>query len=417
MSVTRLEAGRKSDNGLTSPKKVLYVSHSAQLYGAERCLLQLLSQLDQKRFHPIVVLPGDGPLVRELEQMSIPFVVIPSMRAWLSRKNRLWMFFLSIGILPFLTLSVTRLVRLIHEHSIDLIHSNSLVILDGAIAARLTGRPHVWHARELLAPETFHKFLFGPRAAVSIIRRLTDYIIAISKVTYESLVSQMRDAHGVHIMYDGVPMTSQPSSEAILEARRALGIPVDARLVGQIAQLSPAKGVEDFLLAASIVRDRIPQVVFLVVGGESQRHPHYRQHLDDLIRRYSLEGHVRLTGFREDVSDILAALDVLVLASHYEPFGRVLLEGMAFGKAIVAARTGGIPEIVEDGVTGFLVPPGDSQAIAQSILKILDDPTLARAMGQAGRVRVEQHFGLDQYVQVECLYETMLNTPISIGQV
>jgi glycosyltransferase involved in cell wall biosynthesis len=386
--------------------KILYISHSAELYGAEQCLLLLLDNLDKDRFSPVVVLPKDGPLKQKLVDISIPVEIIPSIRSWLSRKNQIWRLLLLIAIIPFVLFSVLRLRRLIAAYDIALVHTNSLVIIDGALAARLSKIPHIWHAREILIPETAHKFFLGPQAAISIIEHLSDRVIAISDAVHQNFRQAIQPSQ-IETIYDGVE-TATRSTLARHQIRQTLGVSDDIPLIGEIAQINPVKGYEDLVIAAAIVRQVIPNAVFIGVGNSSKADLLYKQRIIDLIKQYNLQDSFKLIGFRDDIPEILSALDLLILPSRYEPFGRVLIEAMAAGKPVVGTQVGGIPEIIEDGVTGLLVPPYSPNALAKAITTILQDPARAQQMGRAGQQRVQTHFNLKRYVEIEKIYEELL---------
>jgi glycosyltransferase involved in cell wall biosynthesis len=384
---------------------ILYISHSAELYGAEQCLLLLLSSLDKRRFSPIVVLPKDGPLKQKLDDLSIPVEIVPTMRAWLNRRGKVWRFLLIIATLPFIVLSVLRLRKLIATQQVDLVHTNSLVVVDGALAARLSKIPHVWHAREILLPATSHKFFLGHRAAISIIKRLSDRVIAVSEAIYHNFQNSGAD-HRLELVYDGVEVT-HPPDDARHQIRQTLGIADDIPLVGEIAQIQPVKAYEDLVAAAAIVRQAIPNAAFIGIGDSSKSNFSYKQRVIDLIKEHNLQDSFKLIGFRDDILQVLSALDLLALPSHYEPFGRVLIEAMAAGKPTVGTQVGGIPDIIEDGVTGLLVPPGSPDALAKAITTILEDPIKARQMGDAGQRRVQAHFNLKSYARIEKIYEEL----------
>jgi glycosyltransferase involved in cell wall biosynthesis len=171
--------------------------------------------------------------------------------------------------------------------------------------------------------------------------------------------------------------------------RAELGIPDDVPVVGMVAHLTPWKGHEDFLSVAA----KVPGARCLVSGGDIYETEGHAGYLERLRRRavdLGLGGRVHFLGNRDDVPEVLAALDVLVhCPTAPEPFGRSVAEAMAVGKPVVAARAGGLPEIVEDDVTGLLVPPGDVTACATAVTRLLSDPALRARMGAAGRRRAE----------------------------
>lgn len=384
---------------------ILYLSHSAQIYGAEQSLLQLLKGLDRDRFSPVVVLPQEGPLKQRIADLSIPVEIVPSIRAWLTRRAGIMRLLHHIGLVPFLVRSVWTLTKLIRRYHIELVHTNSLVVIDGALAARLSGISHVWHAREMLIHKSPHNFLFGPRSALSLVNRLADRVIAISNAV-RLCFEQVGDDSKIMVVYNPIDIKIFKKFGAEGSIRWGLNIPQGVPLVGEIANIRPAKGYEDLVVAGALVRQSIPNVRFMMVGGAP--YAFYKKRITMLINDYGLGDCFVFTGFRPDVPEIISTLDLLVLPSHYEPFGRVLVEAMAAGKPVIGTNVGGIPEIIEDGVTGLLVPSHSPDKLAEAIITILQNPSLARQMGEAGRRRARERFSVEQHVaKIQEVYEEL----------
>jgi len=385
---------------------ILYLSHSAQLYGAEQSLLLLLKGLDRNRFSPVVVLPGEGPLKERIEALAIPVEIVPSIRGWLTRRSGVMRVLHHIGLVPFLVCSVWKLTKLIRRYRIDLVHTNSLVVIDGALAARLLGIPHVWHAREMLVRNSPFNFLLGPRAATSLINYLSDRIVAISQAVYDCFEQNVMTTK-VTVVYNPVDSSALGTRAAKTDMRRVFQIPAEAPLVGEVGYLHPIKGYEDLVAAAAHVRQVIPQARFVAVGDMPKAW--YEKRIRSLIDSYGLQKTFILAGYQSQMASVYSALDLVVLPSHYETFGRVLVEAMAAGKPVIGTNVGGIPEIIEDGVTGLLVPPHSPGELAKAIIKLLQDPDLARRMGEAGRERARGRFALERHVSgIQRIYDELL---------
>jgi glycosyltransferase involved in cell wall biosynthesis len=176
-----------------------------------------------------------------------------------------------------------------------------------------------------------------------------------------------------------------------------------------LAQIVPGKRQEDFIVAATLVHPLFPKAHFLMVGGEITSS--YGQFLQALSRRLGATDYIVWTGFLENPIPLLQQLDIVVLSSRDEPFGLVVIEAMAAAKPVVGTLSGGIPEIIVDGETGLLVPPESPRELAEAISTLLQNPDMARTMGQAGRQRVERYFLLDQYVDnIEKIYLELLGS-------
>jgi glycosyltransferase involved in cell wall biosynthesis len=182
--------------------------------------------------------------------------------------------------------------------------------------------------------------------------------------------------------------------------------------IGLIGRISPWKGQHIFLQAATHVAARFPNARFVVVGAALFSEDAYDQKVRQMPRELEIERVVEFTGFRHDIYSVIASLDLVVHASTIgEPFGQVIIEGMAAGKPVVATNGGGVPEIVEDGRTGLLVPMGNASAMADAICKILTDPQWAREMGTRARQRVQDHFTVELTARrVEQVYRQVLGS-------
>ena len=178
------------------------------------------------------------------------------------------------------------------------------------------------------------------------------------------------------------------------ELRAAIGLPEGVPVVGIVAALRPEKRHDVFLEAAALVRGKVPQCRFLVVGDGTER-----ERLETLARQRNLDGAVHFSGTRDDVPEVLALMDVVLLTSQMEANPVSILEAMASEKPVVATRVGSVPETVRHGVTGILVPPGDAGGIAAATIELLAQPDRAAVMGRAGREEVLAHWSIDRMVQ------------------
>ena len=170
--------------------------------------------------------------------------------------------------------------------------------------------------------------------------------------------------------------------------RAELGVPAAAAVVGTVGRISTQKAQDDFLRAAALIRDQRPDTVFLIVGGSDD--PELSRRLHTLTADLGLADQVRFTGYRSDLADVYAALDVFVLSSHWEGFGLVLVEAMAAGRPVVTTDVGPVAEVVGREGAAVLVPPGASHRLAAEVLALLQDPERAAQVGRLGEVRARQ---------------------------
>jgi len=211
----------------------------------------------------------------------------------------------------------------------------------------------------------------------------------------------------IQLAYSGIHLTCQFDAVDTTSVRRQHHLKPDRPVIGSVASLFPRKGHEHLLEALVEVRKEIPDIYCFIVGEGDHR---YQEKLHEIVQVRGLQTCVTFSGFQKNVMEYVAAFDVFVLPSVLEGFGIVLLEAMALKKPIVASRVGGIPEVVEDGVTGLLVPPGDPKSLARALVRLLRDPPTRFRMGQAGRQRLETYFTLEQTMaKLQGLYRSLVS--------
>jgi len=385
----------------SSELRILYVAPSNDLYGSDIVLLNLINRLDRNKFRPYVALPSDvkadGRLTAELSKLDIPYY-FP--KVTVLRKKYLSLFgiaYLSL-LLP---VSVVELSSIVRAQKIDLIHSNSGLVLSGAIAAKALGVAHLWHIHELLTtPASLGKILGQTYP------RFSEAIVAVSQPVKQWLDKvDPRNRAKVTVIHSGTDLeTFNPNVDGAA-VRAELGFTEEDIVIGVVGRLSYRKGQDCFLRAAQHIAEKYPRTRFLIVGDTFDKQDDLSYKLRRLASELSLDQHVVFSPFRKDIARVMAALSILVLPSRLpEAFPTTILEAMATGRPVVATACGGAEESVRDGITGFIVPIEDTEAMVQAIDRLVADPTLRTSMGQAGRRRVEEHFSLMSSV---CLFQEL----------
>ena len=383
------------------PAKVLLVNNSADIYGASRCLLRIVKLLDRTKFEPIVLMPGPGPLENDLRDAKIRTIIFPELSV-IERK-----ILNPLGLMRFVLnfpLSVIGLRRILKEQQIDLVHTNTGVMLSPGLAACLAGVPNVWHIRDwFLEFPLFWKFYSR------YIHAFSSRILAVS----DAVAGQFPASFGATVLHDGFELAefaiSDPAAGAKFRAEYGLGDGLVVGCVGRIKLIR--KGQEVLLRAAGLLKQRGVRARYVIVGAPF---PGNEWHLDELaaiIREHGLEGDVVFTGELENPLPAYAAMDVFVLPSAQpEPFGGVVMEAMCRGLPVIATNSGGSVQQVADGETGYLVPPGNAPALAAKLELLLGDAALRRQFGEAGQRRIEERFDLKKMVErIEGVYEECLH--------
>jgi len=390
---------------MARPKRILFVDHTAALSGGEIALLNLVSRLDRRRYTPIVVLGAEGPVAERLRAAGVQTHVLPLDRSVAeARKDRLGASaLLRWGGLAAALAYTWRLARFIAARRVDLVHTNSLKAdVIGGIAGRLAGKPVLWHVRDRIETD----YLPAPVVRVfrAVCRIVPTAVVVNSAATMATLrlPPARRTRVRARVVHDGTELFAAPNPRHD-DGGRPL-------VVGLVGRISRWKGQHVFLQATAVVAKNFPAARFRIIGAALFQERAYESELRDLTRSLGMTERVEFTGFRADVQRAIAELDVLVHASiSGEPFGQVVIEAMAAAKPVVATDGGGIPEIVQQEVTGLLVPMGDAPAMAAAISRLLGDPQLRRVMGRRGWERVRDHFTLERTVgAIESLYADLL---------
>jgi glycosyltransferase involved in cell wall biosynthesis len=281
--------------------------------------------------------------------------------------------------------SVLGLARILRRQRADVVHAHTAhaVTLAG-LAGRIARAPLVLAARRV-------DFALSRLGRLKL-RHLADRVIAVSDGVARVLAQGGVPDSRIEVVRSAIDLDAARAGADPARFRAELGIG-DVPLVGTVGALVDHKDHETLVAAAALVHARRPDAVF-VIAGEGER----RAALVALIEARGLAGTVRLLGFRHDVPSILAALDVFVLSSHLEGLGTTVLDAMSAGAPVVATRTGGVPEMIDDQRTGLLVPPRDPAGLAAAIGRLLDDRALAARLRDAARNAVGERFGADRMV-------------------
>ena len=352
--------------------------------GTERQVVNLVGGLNRARFDlHLGCLARRGQFLDEVESHQVPIAEYPtnSLYNLTSWKQRL------------------KLARYLRNNHIDIVHSYGFYGNLFAIpAARLVRTPVVIAAIR----DTGEMLTRAQRLAQKLVCRLADCVLVNADAIRRWLIGQGYAAEKIHVIRNGIAPPKPVGREAAARVRRELGVTADVPLIGVLSRLNKMKGVEYFLEAAAGMGRRDPR--FLIIGDGG-----HRKELEQYAAGLGLGERVLFTGFRTDVSDVLAALDISVLPSLSEGLSNSLLESMGAGLPVIATNVGGNPEALEDGVTGIIVPPGDAGALARGMTLLLEDPERAAEFGEAARRRVAQRFSIEQMVrETEALYLRLL---------
>lgn len=349
--------------------RVLHVDSELTWRGGEQQLVYLMQGLRQQRIPNFLSCPARSALYRQAQRFNLTVFPIPM-------RGELDLF------------SAIRLAQLINNLKINILHCHSgHAHAIGFISTMFTKKCSLVVTRRVdfyTGKNVLSRIKYGAKI---------DKIIAVSSGVKNVLIEDRIAAGKITVVHDGIDLRYFQGCPKERYLYQEFGIDDRTPVVGNVAALAPHKHQQNLLAAAKIVLQEIPAVRFLIVGeGE------LKEELKELARELGIEQKVFFTGFRDDVPQILSILDLFVVSSYLEGLGSSTLEAMAAGLPVVATRTGGIPEIVQDGVNGLLVPPRDSRELAAAMITLLRDENKRRNMGIAGK-KIVENFSVEKMVE------------------
>jgi glycosyltransferase involved in cell wall biosynthesis len=346
----------------------LLVSHASTLYGSERSLLSLAEALFAQG--PVLVLcPRQGPLVQRLRDKGIP---VRTLRLEYPRRSLEDVLVFVLNWLP----TVLRLWRLMASEGIRVVYNNTIYGLYAPVAARLARLPCIWHVREV-----DHRGKLEARIFSWLLTRLSYRAVFNSEATMRAYSEQ--GAANWQVVYNGLPLSD------LADRRYVQGTGLVVGFAGSIVE---RKRPGLFLRAFALAAQRVPGLRALMVGegpllGEARA----------MAARLGIEHLVEMPGFVASMDSFYAQIDIFVLTSQREPFGRVLVEAMMSGCPVIGSADGGVPEVIEHNVSGYLVTSDDPAPYADRIVQLARDCELRKQLGVAGRARAVERFSLARY--------------------
>jgi L-malate glycosyltransferase len=382
--------------------KILFYNHTGQVSGAERMLLMILARVDRRRFDSVLICPGKGPLQSMAASLGVPVQTVPGLDARFTwRVDRLLTY---LGSFLFV---IRNLRRRVVNMKPDLIHANSIRAGLVATAATLGLRTTVvWHLHDLLP-----RHVLSPGIRVFAFLCARTRMLAVSRAVAENFrgsVSGLADR--ITVVLNAIDVKKfEPNQVSEQHVRAELNLAEHYPVIGIVGQLTPRKGQLELIRAFANVLTERPKAILLLVGAPLFNRDHeYEQSLRETAEKLGLSHHVRFLGARIDVAAIMKMLDLLVINSSAEPFGLVALEAMACGTPVVAAACDGLKEIIESGVDGWLVTPGNETELVAAILDLSRRPEFSTRLAQAGKKKVADSFSAERYMrELENFYDSV----------
>ena len=372
-------------------KRILYLHAGAEMYGADKVLLELIKGLDSKEFEAHVILPNDGVLVEALRQVGAQVSVLdyPILR----RK-----YFNPKGIADYIrsyNFYAKQIALYAREHSIDMVHNNTAAVLEGIYLKRKLKLPLIWHVHEIIikpkAISDFINMLMG---------RYADKIVTVSQAVANHIKQSpfIKDSQ-VEVIYNGVDNAVYYPMDAS-SIREKFDIAQDALVIGMIGRVNAIKGQNDFIEAVEPLLENNEQAVAFLAGGVFPGEEWRLEELDNRIASSSVVSQIHRIDYYDKTSELYNMFDIFVLPSiKPDSLPTVVLEAMACSKPVVGYNNGGIAEMVVDDKSGCLVKPNRPQELSNAISLLLDSSEKREKFGRVGYQRQRELFSLESYIK------------------
>ena len=372
-------------------KRILYLHAGAEMYGADKVLLELIKGLDSKEFEAHVILPNDGVLVEALRQVGAKVSVLdyPILR----RK-----YFNPKGIADYIrsyNFYAKQIALYAREHSIDMVHNNTAAVLEGIYLKRKLKLPLIWHVHEIIVkPKAISDFIN------MLMGRYADKIVTVSQAVANHIKQSpfIKDSQ-VEVIYNGVDNAVYYPMDAS-SIREKFDIAQDALVIGMIGRVNAIKGQNDFIEAVEPLLEKNEQAVAFLAGGVFPGEEWRLEELDKRIASSSVVSQIHRIDYYDKTSELYNMFDIFVLPSiKPDSLPTVVLEAMACSKPVVGYNNGGIAEMVVDDKSGCLVKPNRTQELSNAISLLLDSSEKREKFGRVGYQRQKELFSLESYIK------------------
>lgn len=373
--------------------KIVFYNHTGQVSGAERLLLTAVTRLDGGEFDRTIVCPEEGPLAKMAAGAGVHVQTVTNLNARFT-----WRPDHFAGYCKSFYQVIADVRRTLIGLKPDLVHANSIRAgLVTAVATIGLKMRVVWHLHDLLPRHPVS-------CAIRIIAALSPQsrMIAVSEAVGRNFAGRLSWLlnRKVKVILNAIDL-ERFSTEGVdrEEIRARLSLARDDFAIGIVGQLTPRKGQRELLLAFEELLRRVPRARLLIVGAALfNRDSDYEQLLRDTTRQLGIGDRVLMLGSRNDMPEIMRALDLLVINSRREPFGLIACESMASGTPVVATNCDGLPEVISHGKTGWLVPFGDQKAMVDALAFLIAQPVVRSDLAGAALIKVQQRFAFERYI-------------------
>ncbi|WP_226389692.1 glycosyltransferase family 4 protein [Penaeicola halotolerans] len=375
---------------MSDKSKILFLHSSGDLYGASRIMLYSIEIVIAADYEVKVILPAEGNFSEELTRRKIPFEIFNlgiirrkyfSIKGLFNRYSRM-------------RAAAKRIAHICRSEGVTHIYSNTTGVLVGGYVARKLQIKHIWHVHEILSHPRWLAKIIG-----FWINLTATAVVYVSQAVARAWQPFVQKPQAFQV-YNGLNYQQLLDTDQRVKLRKEWGISEEQVLIGMIARVHYWKGQTYFLEIAAKLKEKHPNVQFLMVGDAYPGYEYLYEEIAQKKQKLKIESSVTDLGFRTDIPDILSALDIFVLPSILpDPLPTTVLEAMGSGRAVAATNHGGATEMVIVGETGVLIPFDDAEEAANLISPLIMDDTKRSVFGKSAQNRVLKHFSLESYAQ------------------
>ena len=372
-------------------KRILYLHAGAEMYGADKVLLELIKGLDKNKFEAHVILPNNGVLVKALQNVGATVTVIdyPILRRKYFNPKGIFEYFTSYRKYS------KQIAKYAQDNEIDLVHNNTTAVLEGIYLKRKLKLPLIWHVHEIIVkPKAISDFIN------MLMGRYADKVITVSEAVAAHVKQSRFIKDGqVQVIYNGVDNAVYHEMED-WAVREKFAIAPDALLIGMVGRVNAWKGQGDFLEAVTPILEQNPTAMAFLAGSAFEGEEWRVKELETQINSSPVASQIKRIDYYSNTPELYNLFDVFVLPStNPDPLPTVVLEAMACGKQVVGYRHGGVCEMVADGENGLLAAPNQPKELSKAISTLAENKDLRQQYGEQSLKRQKELFSLESYIK------------------
>lgn len=385
---------------MNKKKNILFLHSGAELYGADKILIEVLKGLDKKKFFPLVIIPNKGPLEKELKKYNIKFIVydFPILRR---------QYFNVHGMIKYTSKfirSMFYIKKVVKNNNIDIISSNTLAVLEGAIFSKMFRKSHVWHIHEIIKEPKVMQLFYR-----KIVPNLSQNVICVSNAVKKNLFTENNiNKANVRVIHNGINKNLTCSIN-INEIKKNLQIDDKRIIVGMIGRINKIKGQSYMVDVTKELVKKYPDILIIMVGGVFEGQEQLKIDLEEMIKKNNLQNNIMIFDFDQEVDKYYNIFDIFILPSiKPDSFPTVVLEAMSYGKPIIAHVTGGVNEMVEDRENGILIYDINIENTYNAIQELVINKELRKKYGIKSKEIMESKFSSEIfYKKINEFYSNM----------